>query len=150
MTTYRQAHEGTSERLNELFGMATALYHLGVEYSGLANNDEEATAITSLIVRVQNIARDLSAKHVEEWNAAIAAGLGTPQKVPSAAPAQVLSVAVDARDELSAARYLLELVQLTCTENPDENAKAISAGCAEAVRHLKEVNRLLIPDQIPG
>lgn len=50
---------------------------------------------------------------------------------------------LDARDEIEAARDLVELIAMTTRNNPDEDQRAISAGCQAILTRISTAAELL-------
>lgn len=50
---------------------------------------------------------------------------------------------LDARDEIEAARDLVELIAMTTRNNPDEDQRAISAGCQAILARISAAAELL-------
>jgi len=57
---------------------------------------------------------------------------------------------LDAKDHLYRVRDLIELIGMTCRENPDDDQKAISTGCAFALEELRTAMALLEEVQPEG
>lgn len=62
---------------------------------------------------------------------------------PDLPPASYMNSLLEAMDEFSTARNLVELIAMTARHNPDDDRKAISAGCAAVLDRIRKGYDLL-------
>lgn len=94
----------------------------------LDNDGSQPNAVTALI----EVARGMADRLAQGLDSVAVSKVGGDNVAPAAPPADLL----DALDDLHGARDLIDLIAMTARNNPTEEEKALSAGCAAALERL--------------
>ncbi|MDF0603457.1 hypothetical protein P1J78_22250 [Psychromarinibacter sp. C21-152] len=76
---FRRAYGETESKLNVLSGLTYALYELASESNRINVPDDDANAILSLILAVEEHSKQLCALHEQEWQVVIQGRAPIPQ-----------------------------------------------------------------------
>ncbi len=75
---WREAYDRTDEALVRIEGLTRALYMLAQEHPVLGSSDPDAEALVSLILVLEEKAKQASKRHSDEWAARRQEDRGSP------------------------------------------------------------------------